>query len=148
MIFEWSRWELANDDPRWVWRDFTPNEMRCKGSGALRVNKAFMDKLQILRDDYGLPITIVSGYRSPAYNAAVSANLSMTGAHTRGRAVDIYVSSHARDVPQLLSLAKKHGMSRCGLQLSTGRFRLHLDDMTRADGFPARDDGELFCWTY
>ncbi|MGI9434461.1 MAG: D-Ala-D-Ala carboxypeptidase family metallohydrolase [Geminicoccaceae bacterium] len=93
-------------------------------------------------------VTILSGYRSPAYNSQVTSSASMTGAHTRGRAGDIYVAARERAVPKLLSLAKNHGMTRCGLQLSQVNFRRHFDDMTAGDGFAVRDDGELYCWTY
>ncbi len=40
-------------------------------------------------------------------------------------------------------------MTRCGLQLTSRSFRMHLDDMTAKDGFAVRPDGKgLFCWTY
>lgn len=148
MIVNWNDWHDALNDPRWVWGHFTPYEMRCRGSGALMLNAHFMDKLQAIRVDYGKPINVISGYRSPKHNASVSKSNSMTGAHTHGRAADISIEARERDVPLVLELARKHGMTRVGLQLSKARFRLHIDDMTINDRFAARDDGHLFCWTY
>lgn len=148
MVSDWDDWHDALNDPRWIWGHFTPEEMHCRGSGALLVNIEFMGKLEAIRVAYGKPIQVVSGYRAPRYNAAQSRKKSLTGAHTHGRAVDIFVKDRERDVPLLLELAKKHGMTRVGLQLTARRFRLHLDDMTLADRFAARDDGQLFCWTY
>lgn len=48
-----------------------------------------MDNLQVLRDAIGLPILIVSGYRSPAHNAAVGG--ATNSFHMRGMASDIKV---------------------------------------------------------
>ena len=148
MIINWDDWTDAVEDPRWTWGHFTPEEMRCRGSGALMVNIDFMNKLQAIRVEYGKAIFVVSGYRSPQYNAAISRQRSLTGAHTYGRAADISVRDRERDVPVLLELARKHGMTRVGLQLTAKKFRLHLDDMTAEDRFAVRDDGHLFCWTY
>jgi hypothetical protein len=78
----------------------------------------------------------------------MSREKSQTGAHTKGRAFDIYVESRERDLPKLLRLAHNHGFTRAGIQLSLTRWKLHLDDMTQLDGFAARPDGDLFCWTY
>lgn len=144
-VEHWSKIDMAD----WPWPNFPPKEMACQGTGSLKINVRFMNKLQRVRNDYNLPIEIISGYRSPEHNASVSKKKSQTGPHTHGRAVDISVQARERDVPLLLDLAWKHGMTRCGLQLTSKRFRMHLDDMTAKDGFAVRTDGKgLFCWTY
>jgi hypothetical protein len=148
MILEWSSARLAAADPQWTWRYFTPKEMRCPATNSLMISTTFMDRLEAIRHEYDKPITILSGYRTPAYNGQVTGSGSMTGAHTLGRAADIYIHARERDIALMLSLAKKHGMTRCGLQLSSTNWKLHFDDMTAEEGFYARGDGELACWTY
>lgn len=149
LIHQWAEWHQAMDDPLWKWRNFSPREMACQGSGRLLINSVFMGKLQNLREIYDAPITIISGYRTPAYNAQISNKKSKTGAHTHGRAVDIFTRNRERDIPVLLDIAKLCGFTRCGLQITTESYRLHLDDMTGDDGFAVRKDGKgLFCWTY
>ena len=34
----------------WRWKDFSPAEIACRGSGSLRINEKALDKLQALRD--------------------------------------------------------------------------------------------------
>ena len=46
--------------------------------------------LQILRDYFGLPITINSGYRSPAHNRSVGG--ASKSQHLLGKAADIQIS--------------------------------------------------------
>lgn len=133
----------------WRWENFSPSEMACRATGRLKVGRAFMDKLQKIRKKYGRPIQVISGYRTPEHNLAVTGNRSMSGAHTFGRAVDINLAGGPADVPVILGLAWECGMTRCGLQVSSKRFKFHLDDMTAGEGFAVRTDGRgLLCWTY
>ena len=149
MDLAYLHYRFAEGASEWRWSSFSPREMACPKTGKLRVDCPFMDRLQALRDAYRKPITIVSGYRTPEYNAEVTRGRSASGAHTFGRAVDIYVNDRERDVPLILQLAWTHGFTRCGLQLSAEDWRLHLDDMTARDGFAVREDGRgLYCWTY
>ena len=50
----------------------------------------FMRKLQALCEEYGKPLTITSGYRSPQHS--IEASKSAPGVHTRGIACDVAVS--------------------------------------------------------
>jgi len=52
------------------WKYFTEKELGCKGTGECFMDKEFMKQLILLREDYGKPMVITSGYRSPEYNAA------------------------------------------------------------------------------
>lgn len=146
---EYRHFTAAYADAAWRWSSFSPREMADRASGKLKVDVNFMDKLQAIRNAYGKPIIIVSGYRTPEHNAAVSQNQSMTGAHTHGRAVDISLAGGVIDVPLMLSFAWTFGMTRCGLELSSERWRFHLDDMTDQEGFAVREDARgMLCWTY
>ena len=44
--------------------NFTEEEFKCKHCGKAEMNAAFMGKLQHLRNAYGKPMTITSGYRT------------------------------------------------------------------------------------
>jgi hypothetical protein len=53
---------------------FTEAELACKGSGLLRFHPGFLNELDILREHFGLPMTLNSACRSKAHNAAVGGN--------------------------------------------------------------------------
>lgn len=109
----------------WRWKHFSHDEMKCKGSGECRMDPSFMDFLEEVRSEYGKPMIIVSGYRSPSHNARVS-NTGATGPHTKGQAADVAVSG--TDAHRLLKIALAHGVRGVGVkQKGNGRF-LHLDN--------------------
>lgn len=53
----------------WSRYNFTEEELRCKGTGMLRLHPGFLDRLQELREAYGRPMPITSGCRSREHNA-------------------------------------------------------------------------------
>ena len=55
----------------WRWPSFSPAEIACRGTGAIKINTEAMDKLQALRDRLGKPLIVRSAYRSPEHNRAV-----------------------------------------------------------------------------
>lgn len=110
------------------------------GSGAL-MKPHFLEMLDELRHLYGKPLTVVSGYRTPERNAAVSGT-GERGPHTTGLAVDLAVTTGA-DAYILTALALRLGFTGIGLQQNSRGRRLHLDALTEADGFPRPT-----IWTY
>ena len=52
------------------------------------MDKATMDRLQLLRSHYGSPLTVTSGYRSPLHSIE-AAKTTGPASHATGRAVDI-----------------------------------------------------------
>ena len=50
------------------WPNFSFTEMACSETGECGMDKATMDRLQLLRSHYGSPLTITSGYRSPRHS--------------------------------------------------------------------------------
>lgn len=129
--FDWTRW-----------LNFSRAEMACKGSGECRMDAAFMDRLQALRGAFGAPLVISSGYRSPAYNAKVSAT-GTDGPHTTGCAADIL--THGRDARLLVWHAVELGFAGIGIHQRgpvTGRF-VHLDTLEDRPGRP-----RPWLWTY
>ena len=67
--------------------NFSLREFASKGNGDIRVDRDLVISLQELREAYGAPIAIRSGYRDPAHNKKVG---GATGSqHLYGRAADL-----------------------------------------------------------
>jgi hypothetical protein len=82
---------LYPDDGR-LSANFRVDEFRCRGTGELPpggMNPALIAVLQEIRDRYGVPVTINSGYRSRSHNALVGG--SPRSQHLYGNAADFVV---------------------------------------------------------
>lgn len=55
----------------WRWPNFSPAELACRGTGQLMIDPASLDKLQALRTLLGVPLVVLSAYRSPEHNRRV-----------------------------------------------------------------------------
>ena len=42
----------------WRWKNFSPAEIACRGSGYLRINEEALDRLQALRDRLAKPLIV------------------------------------------------------------------------------------------
>lgn len=112
--------ELAKWDE---YENFSKSEFDCQETGENMMTHAFMTKLQMLRDVYGKPMKVSSGYRSPRHS--IEARKANPGQHANGIAVDILVSG--ADCVTLLELALHAGFTGIGVnQKGESRF-LHLD---------------------
>jgi len=76
----------------WRWKNFSPAEIACRGTGELKLHPEAMDKLQALRDRLNKPLIIRSAYRSPAHNRAVDG--AKASKHMDGIAFDIAMTNH------------------------------------------------------
>ena len=84
------QYSLAKDGNRKLAPDFKVRELRCKdGSDTVMVDDALMLLLQCIREHFGKAVTITSGYRTAAHNAAVGG--AKNSQHLLGRAADIQV---------------------------------------------------------
>lgn len=74
------------------WKYFTKEEFVCNpekcGCGQNWINETFIDWLDLIRDNAGVPFVINSGFRCPDYNNKVS-KTGRDGPHTTGWAADI-----------------------------------------------------------
>ena len=85
------QYSLAKDGERRLAPDFKVRELRCRdGSDTVMVDETLTVVLQCIRDHFGKPVTITSGYRTAAHNAAVGG--AKSSQHLLGRAADIRVA--------------------------------------------------------
>jgi hypothetical protein len=105
----------------WRWKNFTPREIACKGTGQLMVDETALDKLQELRDALGVPLIIVSAYRSPEHNKAVGG--AQNSYHMKGCAFDVSMANQDPDVFEIA--AREVGFRGFGYYAKQGF--LHID---------------------
>ena len=109
------------------WSDylnFTEAEMRCKcGCGRADMKPSFMMTLQRVRNAFGWPMVVNSGFRCPDYDKSIGG----VGIHPKGRSADIRVSGEK--AYHLLGCAYAMDVRGIGLKQHgawAGRF-MHLD---------------------
>ena len=84
------QYSFAKNGDRRLAPDFKVRELRCRdGSDTVMVDEALTVVLQCIREHFGKPVTITSGYRTAAHNAAVGG--AKSSQHLLGRAADIRV---------------------------------------------------------
>jgi len=97
-----------------------------QGSGQL-MDKKILSMLDEVREMYGKPISINSGYRTIRHNAKVGGKSQSS--HLKGLAVDIACST-SRDRYSLLEALKSVGFNRIGIAKSF----IHVDiDSNKSD---------------
>ena len=82
-----------------------------QGSGQM-MSKEMLSKLDMIREEYGKPIHVNSGYRTEAHNEKVGGKPASS--HLKGLAVDI-ACSESRERFNLIKLFLKHGINRIGI---------------------------------
>lgn len=84
------QYSFAKNGDRRLAPDFKVRELRCKdGTDTVMVDETLTVVLQCIREHFGKPVTITSGYRTAAHNAAVGG--AKSSQHLLGRAADIRV---------------------------------------------------------
>src|SRR5690606_19816920 len=116
----------------WRWKNFSPAEIACRGSGSLRLNEEALEKLQALRDRLGKPLIVRSAYRSPAHNRAVGG--APRSKHLNGTAFVIAMANH--DPVAFEAAACAVGFLGFGFYPRSGFMHIDLG--------PARQWGERF----
>ncbi|MCM2563777.1 D-Ala-D-Ala carboxypeptidase family metallohydrolase [Lutimaribacter sp. EGI FJ00015] len=116
----------------WRWPNFSPAEIACRGTGAIKINIEALDKLQALRDRLGKPLILRSAYRSPEHNRAVGG--ATRSKHLDGAAFDIAMANH--DPVAFETAARAVGFLGFGYYPRSGFMHIDLG--------PARSWGEKF----
>lgn len=96
-------------------KHFRSREFDCKGKGCCRETKIdgqLVAYLQAIREHFGAPVTVTSGYRCAAHNATV-ANAAPNSRHVSGAAADIQVKGIAP--AQVAKYAESIGIRGIGL---------------------------------
>lgn len=85
-----KQYSLKNDGAKQLSPAFRVREFRCRdGTDTILIDEGLVVLLQCIREHFGKPVYITSGYRTAAHNAAVDG--SKSSQHLLGRAADFYV---------------------------------------------------------
>jgi zinc D-Ala-D-Ala carboxypeptidase len=125
---DWSRY-----------RNFKKSEFDCRHTGRNEMKPEFMERLQELRNLYGRPMVVSSGYRDPSH--PIEARKQEPGAHSTGRACDIAIQGG--EALQLMALAVHVGFTGVGVQQKGDGRYLHLDDLPHQNNRP-----RPWLWSY
>ena len=86
-----KQYSLAKDGAKLLAPGFKVREFRCRdGSDVVMIDESLVVLLQCIREHFGKPITITSGYRTGTRNTAVGG--SRSSQHLLGKAADIQVA--------------------------------------------------------
>jgi uncharacterized protein YcbK (DUF882 family) len=91
---------------------FRLREFQCRCCGVVKLSPELLDMLEEMREAWGGPLVITSGYRCPAHNRAVGG--APRSLHLSGAAADI--SANRKDQELLFNIARNAGFAEviCG----------------------------------
>ena len=128
-----KQYSLAKDGTRKLSPSFTVREFRCRdGTDTIMIDEGLVVLLQCIREHFGKPITITSGYRTAEHNAKVGG--SKSSQHLLGRAADIQVAGVSPDAVAAYAESLMHtwgGVGRYPVKAGRAKGWVHVD--TRAN---------------
>ena len=96
-----KEYSLRKDGAKQLSPSFRVREFRCRdGTDAVLIDEELVVVLQCIREHFGKPVHITSGYRTAAHNTAVGG--SKSSQHLLGRAADLWVEAVAAYAESLL----------------------------------------------
>ena len=102
-------------------KHFAPNEFMLQGQIVYhKMDKAFLRKLDYLREQCGIPLVITSSYRTPEYNKLIGG--ATKSKHLEGIAVDV-ACDNGKDRLNIVEAAID-----LGLTVGVGNTFIHLDN--------------------
>jgi hypothetical protein len=117
----------------WRWPNFSPEELACRGTGKLAIDKHSMDMLQELRNRLGKPIILNSAYRSPEHNRRVGG--AKQSFHLKAMAYDCRQDN--QDPQEFIHLAKAVGFNGIGQYADKGF--THIDSRVNPATFGSKN---------
>ena len=85
-----KQYSMKKDGAKQLSPAFRVREFRCRdGTDTILIDEGLVVLLQCIREHFGKPVHITSGYRTAAHNAAVGG--SKSSQHLLGRAADFHV---------------------------------------------------------
>ncbi|MEZ5885251.1 MAG: D-Ala-D-Ala carboxypeptidase family metallohydrolase [Paracoccaceae bacterium] len=130
----YPHWRDVPDSAWAAWPSFSPAEIACRGTGAIKINTEAMDKLQALRNRLGKPLIIRSAYRSPEHNRAVGG--APASKHMQATAFDIAMANH--DPAAFEAAARAIGFLGFGYYPRSGFMHIDLGPTRSGRSFPVR----------
>lgn len=88
-------------------KNFSSKEFENSTDKEFFLDPELINKLELVREEFGQSITVTSGYRSPAHNAKIGG--SKSSQHCLGKAADIRPSASSKEaLDKLYSICEKH----------------------------------------
>lgn len=110
--------------------NFKASEFACHGKGCcstVKIDEKLVEYIQKIRDHFGKPVTINSGYRCSKHNKSVGG--ASGSRHTKGQAADIVVKDTAP--AEVAKYAESIGILGIGLyETSKDGYFVHIDTRT------------------
>ena len=107
-----KQYSLKTDGAKQLSPAFRVREFRCRdGTDTILIDEGLVVLLQCIREHFGKPVTITSGYRTASHNTKVGG--SRSSQHLLGRAADFYVEGV--DVATVAAYAETLLPSRGGI---------------------------------
>jgi uncharacterized protein YcbK (DUF882 family) len=127
--------------PHFSWQEFEPHD----GSDIPdhikpEIRRLCVDVLEKIRAKWAQPLTVVSGYRSPAWNVRVGG--AQKSRHMAGDAADIS-PVRKEDVPRLAALVEQ--MITVGELPALGGFGVYRN-WIHVDARPRKPNGQIATW--
>ena len=133
----------ADDEAKPAQSYFQRSEFACKdGCGTNRVRQELMDMLNVIRGEFGKPVTVTSGTRCVANNA--KAGGATNSNHLTGHAADIRCTDRSMTPAQMYeAVMRLHNQGKIPQLAGIGRnYASHI----HVDVYPKRADGTLRVW--
>lgn len=87
-----KEYSCTRDGEKFLGPNFRVREFACRdGSDPVMIDAELVVLLQCIREHFGKPLHITSGYRTASYNARPDVNGSKSSQHLLGRAADFWV---------------------------------------------------------
>ena len=120
-------YSLSKDGTKQLSPGFKVREFACPGSDTLIIDDELVVLMQCIREHFGKPVHITSGYRTGSHNASVGG--SKSSQHLLGRAADFWVEGV--DVTTVADYAEKLLPDRGGV----GRYLMDVAHPKRLTGW-------------